>query len=392
MSDYIFVATLYCANIVVITSVLLLIINMKKGDRSRLFLAGITSISLLNYIPPLFEGLNGDTSTNVITVPKLIVAIFMVLTYLIYPIDVISPGWLNLKRLFQLYSPIAILLSIFFISKELGCTYEEYNSLLHMWPDVSQFNVIFSYFICLLFVTIIFIIFFIPYTQKYNGTNRSWLTVYIILYLLGSCSYLLLIGFNDKIMAIIYLHISIFTIIVRTYMELKYRIVRSRNSELLNIKESDVSVNSEINSLKELIEKRDECDKKRKEERILIIKEGQSREKGALLFQQLQRYMNDNKAWREPDISINKVAAELCTNRTTLYYCIKENGYDSYPAYVNSLRLLDFISIVQSHTTLNYMDAFFDAGFRSKSTAFKCFKQMTGSTPTEYFISQQDRL
>ncbi len=386
MSDYILIATLYCANIVVITSVVLLIINMKKGDRSRLFLAGIVSISLLNYIPPLLEGLNGDTSTDVISIRMLIVAVFMALTYLIYPIDVISPGWLNVKRLLLLYSPITILIAIYLISKQLGCTYKVYASLFDMWPDVSQFSVIFSYFICLLFISIIFIIYFIPYTLKYNGTNRSWLTVYIILYFLGSFSYLLLIGFNNKIMTIIYLHVSIFTFIVRTYMELKYRIVRSKINEIPISIDDKVSVK---NYAKEIFEHKESTDIS---DRKVIIKEEQNKEKVSFLFEQLERYMKENKAWREPDISINKVAAELCTNRTTLYYCIKENGFENYPAYVNKLRLHDFISIVQSHTTSNYMDAFFDAGFRSKSTAFKCFKQMTGSTPAEYFISERDKL
>jgi len=52
------------------------------------------------------------------------------------------------------------------------------------------------------------------------------------------------------------------------------------------------------------------------------------------------------------------------------------------------LRIEDFIRRIQTKESANYQDAFYDAGFRSRATAFRNFKQYTGKTPSEYFLQQ----
>lgn len=59
-----------------------------------------------------------------------------------------------------------------------------------------------------------------------------------------------------------------------------------------------------------------------------------------------------------------------------------------YLYWYNTLRIEDFIRPIQTKESANYQDAFYDADFRSRATAFRNFKQYTGKTPSEYFLQQ----
>lgn len=95
--------------------------------------------------------------------------------------------------------------------------------------------------------------------------------------------------------------------------------------------------------------------------------------------------METSYAYRNPDLSLAMMATALHTNRTTLTLALHELGYPSFNAYINTLRIEDFIQRVRIKASTNYQDAFYDAGFRSRATALRNFKQYTGKTPSVYF-------
>jgi AraC-like DNA-binding protein len=107
--------------------------------------------------------------------------------------------------------------------------------------------------------------------------------------------------------------------------------------------------------------------------------------KNAVLIQRLDMYIKKNNAWRDPDLSLNTLAAELCTNRTTLAQAMRENGYENYTNYINRLRIDDFLQQIEAGESENFQEAFFFVGYRSRGTALRNFRQYTGMTPSEYF-------
>ncbi|MEG1562703.1 MAG: hypothetical protein RR365_03115 [Bacteroides sp.] len=86
--------------------------------------------------------------------------------------------------------------------------------------------------------------------------------------------------------------------------------------------------------------------------------------------------MNKNQAWRDPNISMTMSAA------------LHQGGFDGYPSYINSKRISDCINLIQSGKADSYIDAFYNVEFRSKSTALRNFKEITGSIPSQYFSKQ----
>jgi len=103
------------------------------------------------------------------------------------------------------------------------------------------------------------------------------------------------------------------------------------------------------------------------------------------LCERIVLYMNRTSDYRDPDISVNTLAASIGTNRTSLSNALHELGYTSFNDYINTLRIKDFIHRIENKESDNYQNAFYDVGFRSRATALRNFKQYTGKTPSEYF-------
>ena len=112
-------------------------------------------------------------------------------------------------------------------------------------------------------------------------------------------------------------------------------------------------------------------------------------QKNTALIKRLDAYMKTNRAWRNPDLSLNMLASELFTNRTTLGQALHEHGYENYTYYINKLRVDDFVQQITSGQFENFQEAFFFVGFRSRNTALRNFRQFTGMIPSEYFQKKE---
>jgi len=297
MLENFFMATIYTALVVMFLSSVMLFVFRKSGDRSRLILCAIIFLSVCNYIPRLIGIMHGVTYAPVMTVPMLILALFMILSYTVYPIEVVSPGWISFKRILMLYSPVAVISGFYILTLCFGVHYLKYANVVDMIPHYNEFQAAFRLCLCLILCLPIFLIFYIPYTRKYSNTDRTWIRVYVISGIFDVVSYLMILAYHVIPVSIIYFHITILLTMLRLYMELKYRIV---DKNVLN--EEIVASNR---SQKVAIDG-------------IIIQEGRVLEDvHNRLFIRMQRYLMDNQAWRNPNMSLSLLTNELGTNRTT---------------------------------------------------------------------------
>lgn len=107
-------------------------------------------------------------------------------------------------------------------------------------------------------------------------------------------------------------------------------------------------------------------------------------ENSSPLWFKLSRLFEEERVWRNPDLTLVELAAKLGTNRTTLSKLIRDNGYDGFSSLINLCRIHEFIQLIQTQEINGIYETFFDVGFRSKSTAIRYFRQVTGTTPSEY--------
>ena len=198
----------------------------------------------------------------------------------------------------------------------------------------------------------------VPYTRRYNNTDRVWMMKYTICFIVNTIAYIIILISDHLIIKTLYYYVSVGCSIYIAYMELFERLIKHQES-------NSTETTNEYSKEPEYIE--------------------ETEEKANSLCERVVIYMRHTLDYRNPDISLNSMAASLYTNRTTLSKALRELGYTNFNAYINSLRIEDFINRVKNEQVYNYQDIFYNVGFRSRSTAIRNFKQYTGKTPSEYF-------
>lgn len=358
--ESLYLATTFAAAIACLLMSLLVFARRKSGERSRLLLASIVMFSVANYITRFFDLCHGEEPTLVISVPMLLLALFMVISYIMYPIEVISPGYLNVKRIVKLYSPCLLLVGVYLFCLQIGITFPPYHSLLYMLPHFTQFHVWFRLLLSILIFAPVIFIFTTPYTRRYNNTDKKWILKYTLCFTINTVAYMIVLISDLLVVKIIYYYVSAGCSIYIAYMELFERLIQPVTSinapHAINLDEH-IAVNNS-SAVQNLL-----C------ERIVL-------------------HMNRTNDYRDPDISLNSLASSLFTNRTTLANALHELGYVNFNTYINTLRIEDFIQRIRNKESVNYQEAFYDAGFRSRATALRNFKQYTGKTPSEYFAGE----
>lgn len=372
--QYIYLASMFAGALVCLLAALLLISRRKEGERSRIILSVIVLFSVFNYISRFIVVLNHGAPPLVVSTWMLLLAIFMIISYILYPIEVVSPGFLNFRRIVILYSPWLLLVGIYLLTLWAGMEYAPFNSLLEMFPHAGSFEVWFRLLLCLLIFMPVLCIFFIPYTRRYNNTDRIWMRKYAITISVNTLAYLLILTIQDQIVRTLYYYVSVGCSLYIVYMELFVRLI----GKPVDMENERPGVSPEAF----------ECVA---DEQVCNLPDDGTVVKSAntAMVDKLATYMQQTAAWRDPDLSLNALAFALCTNRTTLSQSIQDNGYDSYSTYINKLRIADFIAQIESGQSVNYQAAFFDVGFRSRATALRNFRQITGTTPSEYFQKER---
>lgn len=109
-------------------------------------------------------------------------------------------------------------------------------------------------------------------------------------------------------------------------------------------------------------------------------------EKTERLYTDLCRLMESERLFTEAQLTREKVAERLGTNRTYLTRIIKEKTNMNYLQYINSYRINEAIRILSDKDKVDYplKRIWSDLGFSSPSTFYKLFQQAVGITPTTY--------
>lgn len=367
--QHLYIATVFAGALVCLLVSLLLLLRRKSGERSRVILSVIVSFSVLNYITRFIALSNGDVPEFVVSAKLLVVANFMVISYIMYPLEVISPGWLNFRRIMKLYSPWLFLLCIYLITLWVGVEYTPYSSLIEMFAHADRFEVWFRFLLSLFMFSPILFIFYIYRTKLYHNSDRVWINKYIITFLLNVVAYILVLVLNDQIIHTLYYYVSVGCSLYIVYLELFDRLI------------GKTTVTTTIENKSNPVEKIVTADV----DSSLIYEKSVIEQRKAALIKRLDTYMKKNNVWRDPDLSLTTLASELFTNRTTLAQAMRENGYESYTNYINKLRIDDFLQQIESGQSVNFQEAFFFVGFRSRATALRNFRQFKGMSPSEYF-------
>lgn len=108
-------------------------------------------------------------------------------------------------------------------------------------------------------------------------------------------------------------------------------------------------------------------------------------DKNSELFRKLETLMRESKVYREKNLTRERVADLIGSNRTYLSQVVNEKTGMSFIHYINSYRIEEALEILSEATNDIPLKALCsDLGFNSITTFYKLFQDKVGMTPAKY--------
>jgi len=103
-------------------------------------------------------------------------------------------------------------------------------------------------------------------------------------------------------------------------------------------------------------------------------------------LEKLTTYMETEKPYLNPSLSIRNLAEEIKMNSRDVSVLINQNLNQHFFDFVNEYRIKEAMGILKNPTKNQFtvLEILYEVGFNSKSSFNTAFKKHTGLTPTEY--------
>ena len=104
----------------------------------------------------------------------------------------------------------------------------------------------------------------------------------------------------------------------------------------------------------------------------------------------LSTLMEDEKPYLEPDLNLLQLAEKVQLSRNQLSYIINQEHQMNFNEFVNSYHIEKVKRLMHEPANKHFkiISLAYDAGFNSKASFNRIFKQMTSMTPSQYYSLQ----
>lgn len=107
---------------------------------------------------------------------------------------------------------------------------------------------------------------------------------------------------------------------------------------------------------------------------------------GSKIKEGLASLMEEDQLYLDPELSLSTVAIKLDTRKEIVSRVINQEMSSSFYRFVNEYRVQEFKRLVEKEDTkhITHLGLAFEAGFKSKTTFYKAFKDITRGTPSDF--------
>lgn len=344
----------------------------QQNDRSRLFIAISFLTSAVATVGTLAIELYTSYYTNgpLLLDPMIISAGFIIFfLLLLYPIEMLRPNWLNIRRTIIMLLPwlIPTVILIVWWSQSSIRPLHTVEEVMHY---IGEPNV---------WLRVLLTFIYVPYgiwllVMEHNWRNSSaplpWLHAVVLITLCMTVTFFC--GCGLRLHGVQIAHMVLYMVLTGLilYIELAIR-MRVPDNKVNNtytppVIEPDAPIVDEVNQPQE--------------ETSEIIKEVANR---------ITEAMQNPNVWQNPELTQADLIRIVGTNRRYCQLAIKHLGYDSYPDMINRRRVAYIQQQLCQDPRQNLQNLFYDAGYRSRTSAWRNFTAITGCSPTDFSTARQ---
>lgn len=275
----------------------------------------------------------------------------------LYPISSVQEEWLTSRHAFFLFLPTAVLAVLYLF-------FQGRWTPLYSWADIvenlGKADVLIRAVAQLLVLPYCFIPFVVPYNYNRSSASARWINTYSF-YLLGMGLAHVMTMFTGypALMVMVSLLSALFYLFAAHY-EMEVRLYPAAEGH---------PAGSESRTRKT----------EEPEESLPVEEE---------IWERVCRVMDEQQAWKDPNLTLIGMARLCATNTTYLLRAIREHTDGAgFKELLNSKRVAAVAAQIKDNPDTDVQTAFFNAGFRSRTTAWRNFKEITGMSPAEFRLS-----
>lgn len=108
----------------------------------------------------------------------------------------------------------------------------------------------------------------------------------------------------------------------------------------------------------------------------------------------IRKCVEEDRLYRDAELTLQSLSLRLNTTANNISRIINEATGKSFPDYLNELRIIEVKQRLENNDAEKFtlLSIAFDAGFNSKTTFNRVFKQNTGLSPKEYLNKFQNKV
>ena len=348
---------LFCLVVHVIVETIAACIMLKKrdksDDRARKYISVFFITSAIASLVEIILVIVNPLGPNVYRLidPKIILCGFLIFALLMfYCVELLRPHWLNTKRVFYIMLPWLLLVVALIIS----AVYDKQILVIHTIEQLSenlfQPDVFIRLLLVLLFVPYAIWLFVIDFNWRHSSVSRKTTNIVVAMSIILCFTYIGSRGLQFFYAYIAHELIYILITLFLVRLECTDRFHRATQQHNPATKPQMLVSESTMGHL----------------------------------VHALDEVISNPDVWQNPDITINYIARIVGTNRTYLQVAAKQKGYASVMDMIHHVRIEYVCQQLRTVSSPQIQNIFYDAGYRSRTTAWRNFVNIMGCTPTEF--------
>lgn len=362
---------------------------------------GITTLIWgIMYLLMFIVSINNELDYPLFSGESLISSHVFICIMFFFPLEVLFPKWLNIKRILFMFMPITTMALIYYIGLKItGQHIEDFMRFEDLWNSIGKFNVWYRFILLIFNLTLASMLLRLLDKQeiKYikwqnaNFSDResvdiSWMNYYKKVFIALLISYLFVAIWGNKCTINIHTVIVIISFSILFYKGLFHENPYPEDFSSASEKMGNTLITSEGLALNEGVEVEfnDAESLAYRREALNAINEDSFESKLPTYVQQLKDWMEAEKPYLYKDFKLIDTARILPLNRSYLSRVFNEGFDQSFSEVVRSYRIEYAKKILKAHPDMSVNKASEMCGFSSDSSFIKAFQKVTGTTPKQF--------